>query len=63
MTASLRSAETTGLRAAADFVLDTVDPEEEEDELSNENLLKILYSETTDQYVNDVVWAALGILM
>jgi hypothetical protein len=49
------------LRAgAADFVLDTIDPEEEEDELSNENLLKILYSETTDQHVNDVVWRALG---
>ena len=60
--AALRSAEAaTALRAgAADFVLDTFDPEEEEDELSNENLLKILYSETTDQHVNDVVWRALG---
>lgn len=50
----------TGLRSAADFVLDTFDPEEEEDELSNENLLKIVYSETTDQHVNDLVWKALG---
>jgi hypothetical protein len=59
---ALRSAQAaTALRAgAADFVLDTFDPEEEEDELSNENLLKILYSETTDQHVNDVVWRALG---
>ena len=46
--------------SAADFVLDTFDPEEEEDELSNENLLKIVYSETTDQHVNDLVWKALG---
>ncbi len=51
----------TVLRAgAADFVLESFDPEEEEDELSNENLLKILYSQTTDYYVNDVVWKALG---
>jgi len=60
--AALRSAgAATAVQAgAADFVLDTFDPEEEEDELSNENLLKILYSETTDQHVNDVVWRALG---
>jgi len=60
--AALRSAgaATAGQAGAADFVLDTFDPEEEEDELSNENLLKILYSETTDQHVNDVVWRALG---
>ena len=45
---------------AADFILDSFDPEEEEDELSNENLLKIVYSDTTDQHVNDLVWAALG---
>ena len=51
----------TVLRAgAADFVLESFDPEEEDDELSNENLLKILYSQTTDYYVNDVVWKALG---
>ena len=45
---------------AADFVLDSFDPEEEEDDLSCENLLKIVYSETTDQHVNDLVWKALG---
>jgi hypothetical protein len=51
----------TALEAgAADFILDSFDPEEEEDELSNENLLKIVYSETTDQHVNDLVWNALG---
>lgn len=44
----------------ADFILDSFDPEEEEDELSNENLLKIVYSDTTDQHVNDLVWKALG---
>lgn len=44
----------------AEFILDSFDPEEEEDELSNENLLKIVYSDTTDQHVNDLVWKALG---
>lgn len=57
----LRSADAAVLRAgAADFVLDSFDPEEEEDELSCENLLKVVYSETTDQHVNDLVWKALG---
>ncbi|EKX37720.1 hypothetical protein GUITHDRAFT_154910 [Guillardia theta CCMP2712] len=45
---------------AADFVLDTFDPEEEEDELSNERLLTIIRSETTDQFVNELVWKCLG---
>lgn len=45
---------------ADDFILDTFDPEEEEDELSNENILKIVLSETTDQEVNDIVWKCLG---
>jgi hypothetical protein len=59
--ATVRSADAAVLRAgAADFVLESFDPEEEVDELSNENLLKVLYSETTDQHVNDLVWAALG---
>jgi len=46
--------------SSEDYILDVFDPEEEEDELSNEVMLKIIYQETTDQEVNDLVWKCLG---
>jgi len=47
-------------RSSQDYILDTFDPEEEEDELSNEAMLQIILSETPDQEVNLLVWKCLG---
>jgi hypothetical protein len=63
---SMANARSTGYgvlsppRSSQDYILDTFDPEEEEDELSNEAMLQIILSETPDQEVNLLVWKCLG---